>query len=191
MYLSVHGDGPIGGSRFAADVFLALEKSNHAVFVSSYPNTLFVGVNDAACRLLGYARDELLRLGPRDVSARLPQELEAVYAEHSRGTRRRRARGRRSDGSVFEIGYYGWQTDDGFWLVLTDPIGTAGPVGTVQEPGLDVSLEEIPTFRSTRFCATQASTERCPVAARRAQIRRRALDPTQQTHLQPRNSRQT
>jgi diguanylate cyclase (GGDEF)-like protein/PAS domain S-box-containing protein len=65
----------------------------------------FIDVNDTACRLLGYSREELLRMGPQDVLPESREELERIYDEgmiandssHA-GTKSRYVR---KDGSTF------------------------------------------------------------------------------------------
>jgi len=56
------------------NVKLALERfhtvmdhSEDAIFISDLKTGLFIDVNDTACRLLGYSREELLKLSPKDV----------------------------------------------------------------------------------------------------------------------------
>src|SRR5688572_17638179 len=64
----------------------------------------YVIVNDAALRLVGYTRDEMLRLQPGDLSH--PEdavEIPAVIAQAARdGSVRRPWRARRKDGSIVE-----------------------------------------------------------------------------------------
>ena len=46
------------------------QKNIDAIFISEFgenPNNNFTEVNDAACNLLGYSREELLKLSPRDI----------------------------------------------------------------------------------------------------------------------------
>jgi len=113
----------------------AIDASRHAIFVTSENGELTVAVNEGACRLLGYSREELLEMSARGHADRTPEEMDEIYRS-MRGTEhastRRTARLRRKDGSVIEIGYWGSWTSVGgigYLLTLTDPIETAAVVG--------------------------------------------------------------
>jgi PAS domain S-box-containing protein len=109
----------------------AVEYSRHAVFVTGEDGELTVAVNDAACTLLGYTREELLRIPARALADRTPDEMDEIYRAMRTARQRplrRTARWRRKDGSVVEIGYWGtWTTVGGigYLLTLTDPVETA------------------------------------------------------------------
>jgi PAS domain S-box-containing protein len=107
----------------------ALDASQHGIFVSDEASGRFVAVNDAACRLLGYERGELLRLTARAIAVRAAVDVDAAYDELLRtGSVTRTAQLRRADGAVVEIGYADSPTQVArmdFLLTLTDAIGTA------------------------------------------------------------------
>jgi PAS domain S-box-containing protein len=116
-----------GRSGFSARIGHALEHSEHAVFVSTALDRPYLAVNDAACRLLGYSRRELLALAPRDLATRLPGEVDAIVRQlDETGHLRSTARLRRVDGAVVEIGYWGSRTrNGGHFLSITDCVSTA------------------------------------------------------------------
>lgn len=108
----------------------AIETSRHAVFVSSHAGDLILAVNQAACELLGYTRDELLQGPPSAFTARGEAELRGVYEElQSPGaTIRAEAQLKRKDGALVTIGYWGsWVQVTGvdYLLTITDPIDSA------------------------------------------------------------------
>jgi PAS domain S-box-containing protein len=110
----------------------AIESSEHGVFVSQEDLGPIVAVNDAACRLVGFSRGELLKMKAGDYSLRHASELEAVYASLRRdGFVADTARLRRKDGAVVEIGYWGSRTRIGgldFVLTVTEPVHRARPI---------------------------------------------------------------
>lgn len=130
-----HGaEGSAGGDARSIELTHALvgeavEQSDHAVFLSSESDGLYVAVNDAARRLTGYERAELLTLTARNLSARSPTEVDTHYEQprerrYLRGT----ARIRRSDGTEVEIDCWGSRTRLGggeLLLTVTDAVGTA------------------------------------------------------------------
>jgi PAS domain S-box-containing protein len=69
------------------------------------PDARFIFVNDAFCRSLGYAREELLKLTVFDIDPNFPKE---IWAEHWNNLRARKSMTfesthRRKDGSTFPI----------------------------------------------------------------------------------------
>jgi PAS domain S-box-containing protein len=82
----------------------ALDEAGFAAFVFEDDEN-YVAVNDAACKLTGYSREELLDLPVRDLSAqprRTVRNLKRVSAgERENGT----AKMRRKDGSVVDVHY--------------------------------------------------------------------------------------
>ncbi|HET7571856.1 MAG TPA: PAS domain-containing protein [Gaiellaceae bacterium] len=112
----------------------AVEQASHAVFVSEEDFGRLVAVNEAACTLLGYPRDELLRLTARDYAIDGEHALE-VYERLRvhRSSVYEQTRLRRRDGTVVEIGYWGSHTRLGgvdFLLTVTEPIERARPVAS-------------------------------------------------------------
>lgn len=108
----------------------AIESSPHAIFVSEEDLGPVLAVNEAACRLLGYSREELLRLPPATWWANEPDLVAHVYdrlrrpGSHVRAT----ARLRRKDGTLVEIGYWASPTKVSgldFVLTVTDPVDQA------------------------------------------------------------------
>jgi diguanylate cyclase (GGDEF)-like protein/PAS domain S-box-containing protein len=59
----------------------ALDASADMVVLIDRKTMRFVDVNETACQLLGYARDELLRMGPQDVLPASREDLERAYDE--------------------------------------------------------------------------------------------------------------
>lgn len=108
----------------------AFETSRHAVFVSSYDRNVILAVNQAACELLGYSREELLESTPGTYTTRSDDELDGVYEElrEPGATHRGQAQLKRRDGSIATIDYWGsWVRVTGadYLLTVTDPIDTA------------------------------------------------------------------
>jgi diguanylate cyclase (GGDEF)-like protein/PAS domain S-box-containing protein len=60
---------------------LAMDSTADAIFLTSRATMTFVEVNATASLMLGYSRDELLKLGPRDLHATFPGDLEATFDE--------------------------------------------------------------------------------------------------------------
>lgn len=46
---------------------ILMEQASEAIFVQAAPDEVFIEVNTAACEMVGYSRDELLRLQPADI----------------------------------------------------------------------------------------------------------------------------
>jgi diguanylate cyclase (GGDEF)-like protein/PAS domain S-box-containing protein len=59
----------------------ALDNSADMIVLIDRKAMRFVDVNETACRLLGYSREELLTMGPQDVLPTTREELERVYDE--------------------------------------------------------------------------------------------------------------
>src|SRR5579885_2469941 len=57
----------------------AVDASSDAIFVIDVETVRFVDVNDTATSRLGYARAELLELGPADISPHSRAEIQARY----------------------------------------------------------------------------------------------------------------
>ncbi|MES3022661.1 MAG: EAL domain-containing protein [Pseudomonadota bacterium] len=59
----------------------AMDATADAIMLVDRASMLLVEVNATACRLLGYTREELLRLGPADLGAGAPAQLADAYDE--------------------------------------------------------------------------------------------------------------
>jgi PAS domain S-box-containing protein len=108
----------------------AVDGSPHAIIVSEEDFGPVIAVNEAACRLLGYSRQELLRLPSTTWAASEREVVAHVYdrlrrrGSHVRAT----ARLRRKDGTLVEIDYWASTTKVSgmdFLLTVTDPIDQA------------------------------------------------------------------
>jgi len=69
----------------------------------------YVDVNDAACRALGYSREELLHLGPADIFSASREELTRTYEQLIAGELAApsvKGRYRRKDGSLLDVEAY-------------------------------------------------------------------------------------
>jgi diguanylate cyclase (GGDEF)-like protein/PAS domain S-box-containing protein len=60
---------------------VALDNSADMIVLIDRTTMRFVDVNETACRLLGYSREELLKMGPQDVLPASREELEHAYDE--------------------------------------------------------------------------------------------------------------
>jgi diguanylate cyclase (GGDEF)-like protein/PAS domain S-box-containing protein len=60
---------------------LALNNSADMVLIIDRARMRFLDVNETACKLLGYTREELLRMGPQDILPVNRQDLEKAYDE--------------------------------------------------------------------------------------------------------------
>ena len=60
---------------------LAMDKSADMIVLIDRTTMRFVDVNETACSLLGYSREELLRMGPQDVLPVSREDLERSYDE--------------------------------------------------------------------------------------------------------------
>ena len=83
---------------------LAMDNSADMIVLIDRTTMRFVDANNTACRLLGYSREELLRMGPQDVLPKNRAELERIYDEfiadpsHTHGMQ---SYYRRKDGTAF------------------------------------------------------------------------------------------
>ena len=83
---------------------VAMDNSADMIVLIDRTTMRFVDVNETACRLLGYSREELLKMGPQDVLPTSREELERAYDEfiatpsHTHGMR---SQYRCKDGSTF------------------------------------------------------------------------------------------
>src|SRR6266851_4399460 len=83
---------------------VAMDNSADMIVLIDRASMRFVDVNETSCALLGYSREELLRMGPHDVLPTSREDLERAYDEfiaspsHIPGMH---SRYRRKDGSTF------------------------------------------------------------------------------------------
>src|SRR5712664_4217071 len=57
----------------------AMDASADLMLLIDPTSLLYVDVNDAACRTLGYSREELLTMGPPDIFSTSREELSRLY----------------------------------------------------------------------------------------------------------------
>lgn len=90
----------------------AMETTADAIFLTDFDTLGYIDVNETACRVLGYTRDELLRLRVPDVNPGVPEgeirlRFEATRARGAAGLIEREDRFLRAkDGKVFPIEVY-------------------------------------------------------------------------------------
>ena len=60
---------------------VAMDATIDSIYVTDLATMRFVEVNDAACRRLGYTREQLLKLGPQDVLVTDREQLRRMYDE--------------------------------------------------------------------------------------------------------------
>ena len=83
---------------------IAMDNSADMIVLIDRATMRFVDVNNTACNVLGYSREELLRMGPQDVLPKTLEELERTYDEiiadptHTPGMQ---SYYRRKDGTAF------------------------------------------------------------------------------------------
>ena len=86
----------------------AVEHGPAAVFVADERGR-YVAVNQAACALVGYSREELLTMRVTDLIA--PEKAAGPWGEMvANGTQRGRSMLKRKDGSMVEFGYVAGET---------------------------------------------------------------------------------
>ncbi|HNC98258.1 MAG TPA: PAS domain S-box protein, partial [Myxococcota bacterium] len=81
-----------------------VERSADAVYLID-PNNRFLDVNEAACAVLGYSRDELLSMGIVDIDSGVSDEMATELFERLRekGRLRMETRHRRKEGTTFPV----------------------------------------------------------------------------------------
>ncbi|MBI3529894.1 MAG: PAS domain S-box protein [Betaproteobacteria bacterium] len=91
----------------------AMETSADAIFITDFSTMRYLDVNDTACRMLGYSRDELLRMGVQDLNS--DEDLPLVrglfdnvrtQGANSGGAGSDLRRLRRKDGSIVPVEVY-------------------------------------------------------------------------------------
>jgi diguanylate cyclase (GGDEF)-like protein/PAS domain S-box-containing protein len=73
--ITARKEGEVALRRFRA----AMDATSDAIFLTDRTTMRFLDVNDAACRMQGLTRAELMALGPHGVLGQSPEELAAVY----------------------------------------------------------------------------------------------------------------
>lgn len=105
-------------ARFRA----AIDITSDAICLLDRSTMRFIDCNDTACRMFGFSREELLRLGPSDIGPGEVSELEAIYdeiiANNHQGVTETIFR--RSDGTLFpvEIQRQAMRSGDAWIMVL-------------------------------------------------------------------------
>src|SRR5256885_1801556 len=87
----------------------AMDASADLMLLIDPTSLLYVDVNDAACRALGYSREELLTMGPPDVFSTTREELTRLYERMIAGELSAptvRGHYRRKDGSLLPVEAY-------------------------------------------------------------------------------------
>ncbi len=83
-----------------------INRSNEAIFVNDFQTGRFIDMNDRACSSLGYRRDELLKMGVKEIEATFPDdhtwldhaaEVKRLGSLHLEGVHRRK------DGATFPV----------------------------------------------------------------------------------------
>lgn len=83
-----------------------INKSNDAIFVNDPQSSLFIFVNDKACASLGYTRQELLKMGVKDIDTMFPDNIlwQAHVNEVKRsGSHMLEGIHKRKDGTTFPV----------------------------------------------------------------------------------------
>ncbi len=100
----------------------AVDNGPAAIFVLG-DDMKYVAVNETACKLLGYERDELLALGPADLA--LDSDLDEGFGELGRtGKLTGTARLRTKSGEIVQIAYNASETTAArmrFWISVGFP----------------------------------------------------------------------
>ncbi|MBC8007132.1 MAG: diguanylate cyclase [Prolixibacteraceae bacterium] len=88
----------------------AMETSPDAIFLVDRASMRYIDVNDTACAMLGYSRDDMLRMGPAELTAHAtPEELQVAFDQtialgsQGQATMAERRALRRKDGSIFPV----------------------------------------------------------------------------------------
>ncbi|MDB5839521.1 MAG: hypothetical protein JWQ23_1473 [Herminiimonas sp.] len=84
----------------------AMDFTADSIFLVSRSTMRFVEVNATACKMHGYTRDELLKLGPEHLSTLSRQQLENIYdatIERPGTNDMAESRLKRNDGSIFPV----------------------------------------------------------------------------------------
>ena len=104
-----------------------INKSNDAIFVNDPQSSLFIFVNDKACASLGYNRQELLKMGVKDIDAIFPDNV--LWQTHVNEVKRSGSHmlegiHKRKDGTTFpvevNVSYVALDTRDYMLAVVRD-----------------------------------------------------------------------
>lgn len=92
----------------------ALDQTNEAMYIQD-ASLRFVDVNDTACRMLGYSREELLGMGPTDIDPDVTQEAikRAFQTEDLGKPHAFESRHRTRDGRIFPVELSGTFFEEG------------------------------------------------------------------------------
>ena len=101
----------------------AMDTAAEAIFLTGRDSMRFVDVNDTACRMFGYSREELLTLGPMDIGGGSRSQLENIYDGLIAGAPDLGTAGddlrRRKDGSLFPVEIHrNAQRSDNGWIIV-------------------------------------------------------------------------
>src|SRR5258708_33717379 len=110
---------------------VAMDNSADMIVLIDRATMRFVDVNETSCALLGYSREELLKMGPHDVLPTSREELERAYDEfianpsHTPGMH---SYYRRKDGSTFpfESTRHVLRSGDAYIIAATSPAISGG-----------------------------------------------------------------
>ena len=102
---------------------LAMEVTAEAIFLVDRASMAFIDINDAACQMLGYSREELIKLDPMTLSGRSRDEMEQVYDNliaSGENADRVSIEVQRHDGSILPVEIYRKALDsNGKWIVVS------------------------------------------------------------------------
>ena len=102
----------------------AMDLSADAIMLTDRASMRYIDVNDTACRMLGYSREELLEMGPQDLLPISRADLERGYDEllaGGGGTSSTESTNRRKDGSLVPVEVFrrAILSDAGYTVVAT------------------------------------------------------------------------
>jgi diguanylate cyclase (GGDEF)-like protein/PAS domain S-box-containing protein len=102
---------------------LAMEVPAEAIFLTDRASMAFIDINNAACQMFGYTREELIKLDPMTLSGRSRDDMEQVYDNLiSSGENGDRVAidVQRQDGSMLSVEIYRKALDsNGKWIVVS------------------------------------------------------------------------
>jgi PAS domain S-box-containing protein len=159
---------------------LLMEQASDAIFVAD-EQANYVDVNDAACQLLGYTRDELLRLNVKNVVS--PEDLAAVpipWDTMRAGTIIMERRLVRKDGSRVPVEVSAKVLDDGRLQVFARDISERS---RAEKQQLALELEQEKVALLGRFVGDASHDLRTPLSVMSTSVYllRNLTDPSKQT----------